>query len=273
MDRFPSLTVHDARGVCWVSIDRQGDRNSLDRQTIDELCEQLADAERSGARAMVYQGAGEAYFIGGADGVEMYELDSDGAHAFSLHIQDLFNRMEQSPLLLVAAIDGHCFGGGLEFALACDLRVATGRSRLGLPEVRLGIIPGGGGTQRLPRVVGFGRAVEMVLEGRLHSADKALEAGLVHAVVPPSELVTWAEDKVRRVISSPAFALAAAKRALYAGRTLPLDEGLGVEADAFAGCFSERYFADCVGEQLRDGRLVTTRDTATERKAGRRADV
>lgn len=273
MNRFPNLMVREEHDACWVSINRPGDRNALDSQTMDALMGQLEAAEQAGSRAIVYQGSGESHFIGGADGVEMYELDPEGARAFSSRIQELFNTMERSPLLLLAAIDGLCFGGGLEFALACDLRVATDRARLGLPEVKLGIIPGGGGTQRLPRVVGFGRAVEMVLGGRLSTADEALKVGLVHAVVPPSELVPWVQDRVCRAAVLPAFAFAAAKRALYAARSLPLDEGLEVEADAFAGCFAESYFADRVREQLRDGRLVTTRDPSTERKEGRHGDL
>jgi len=272
-NRFPNLAISQAQDALWVTINRPGDRNSLDSETIAQLQAQLEVAEASGVRAIVYQGSGEKYFIGGADGVEMYRLCPDEARGFSVRIQRLFNRMERSPLLLIAAIDGLCFGGGLEFALACDLRVASDGSRLGLPEVKLGIIPGGGGTQRLPRVVGFGRAVEMILCGRLHPAHDALEMGLVHAVVPATQLVNWAAEMVARVNAIPAFAFAAAKRAVYGSRSLPLKAGLGLEADRFAECFAENYFADRVREQLADGRLQSTRETHTEREVGEHGDV
>jgi enoyl-CoA hydratase/carnithine racemase len=271
--QFPNLAVDEAHGALWVTLDRPGDRNSLDSETIAQLLAQLESAEAAGVRAIVYRGRGETYFMGGADGVEMYRLRPDEARQFSVRIQGLFSRMEKSPLLLIAAMDGLCFGGGLEFALACDLRVASDRSRLGLPEVKLGIIPGGGGTQRLPRVVGFGRAVEMILGGRLRSAREALEAGLVHAVVPATELTSWAAEAVTRVNTIPAFAFAAAKQAVYASRDLPLDEGLKLEAERFAACFAESFFADQVSQQLRDGRLQSTKHIPSEPKVGDHGDV
>ncbi len=270
---WKGLTVRQENGVCWVTIDRVGDRNSLDSGTIDELRRQLESAEKADVRAVVYRGAGGAHFIGGADGVEMFEMTPDEARDFSHRIQELFVRMESSPLFLVAAMDGLCFGGGLEFALACDLRLASEAARLGLPEVRLGIIPGGGGTQRLPRMVGLGRAVEMILGGRLVSADEALRIGLVGAVVSAADLEGRAAEAARRVMEVPAHAFAAAKRAVYASRNLPLSQGLSLESDGFADCFRETYFADRVREQLANGRLKTTRPHAGERKAESHADA
>lgn len=267
------MTVREEDGVSWVTINRIEDRNSLDSETISELGRHLEVAEKADGRAIVYRGAGGTHFIGGADGVEMYEMGSEGAHAFSRRIQELFTRMESSPLFLVAAIDGLCFGGGLEFALACDLRLATETSRLGLPEVKLGIIPGGGGTQRLPRVVGFGRAAEMILGGRLYGAEDALRLGLVSAVVPAADLERRAAEAVRRVTEIPRHAFAAAKQALHASRDLPLPQGLAVETDRFADCFREPYFADRVREQLADGRLTTTRQRTGEGKADKHADA
>lgn len=273
MNYADRLTIREENEVHWVEIDRPGDRNALDSQMIDALMDHLARAEALGVRAIVYRGGGETYFIGGADGVEMYELDSDGACRFSKHIHALFNQMEASPILLLATIHGLCFGGGLEFALACDLRAATDGSRIGLPEVKLGIIPGGGGTQRLPRVVGFGRAVEMILGGRLCTAQEALTSGLLHAVVPGSEMDDWATEWCDRVRILPAFALSAAKRAVYAARDLPMAQGLALEAKEFAGCFSTRYFAERVREQLADGRLETTRTTREDKKEGRNGNL
>ncbi len=259
--RGTNLSIHEEDRIAWVTIDRPQDRNSLDSETIAELKQHLDDAEARGVRVIVYRGVGETYFIGGADGVEMYRYASDAARRFSRTIQALFDRMEQSPLVLVAAINGLCFGGGLEFALACDFRVAAMRARLGLPEVRLGIIPGGGGTQRLPRVVGFGKAVEMVLRGRLVSAREALDCSLVHKVVKDDDLMDDVRELSNQLISIPAFAQSAAKSAIYASQMKPMDEGLRFEAEQFATCFSQTYFADTVREQLSDGRLETTRET------------
>jgi len=245
--------------VDWVTIDRAGDRNALDSETLAQLGAHLEDAEGRGVRAIVYEGAGDEYFVGGADGVEMHRFTPQEARDFSRRIHALFRRMEASPILLVAAIDGLCFGGGLEFALACDVRIASARSRAGLPEVKLGIIPGGGGTQRLPRVIGMGRATEMILTGRLLGADEALDAGLVHRVVPVEGLRAEAEAWVARALRIPVHAFAAAKQATKVTYELPLERGLKVETERFAGCFENCFFADCVREQLANGRLETTR--------------
>ncbi|MCP4687316.1 MAG: enoyl-CoA hydratase/isomerase family protein, partial [Desulfobacterales bacterium] len=184
MDKaFRHLLVEERGEVCWVTINRPGDRNSLNSQLMDELIRMIGRIEKTSARAIVFTGAGETYFIGGADGMEMMQCHPEQARAFSNRIQGLFNRMEASPLILAAAINGLCFGGGYEFAMACDLRVAGEKARIGLPEVKVGLIPGGGGTQRLPRLIGFGRAMEMILSGRLYKGKEAARIGLVHVAV------------------------------------------------------------------------------------------
>mgnify|MGYP001066235519 CR=1 FL=1 len=252
------LVVRTSDRVDWVTIHRPGDRNALDSETLTELSLHLKNADTRGTRVIIYEGAGAEYFIGGADGVEMYQFSVEQAHTFSGRIQALFRSMEASSMLLISAIDGLCFGGGLEFALACDLRIATDRSRMGLPETKLGIVPGGGGTQRLPRVIGAGRATEMILTGRLVTAREALDAGLIHRVVPASglrsEAGTWAERGLR----IPVHAFEAAKRLTQAARELPLEQGLNLEARSFAHCFEDSFFADRVREQLADGRLKST---------------
>jgi enoyl-CoA hydratase len=263
---FPNLVTRELDQIHWVTINRPEDRNSLDSETLVQLRCHLETAEASGARAIVYEGKGDTYFIGGADGVEMYQHSPAEARHFSTRIQGLFNRMESSPLLLIAAIDGLCFGGGLEFALACDLRVASETSRIGLPEVKLGIIPGGGGTQRLPRLIGIGRAVEMVLTGRLYKAREALDAGLIHEIVAPADIESRVSELAERTKAISAHAFAAAKRAIYASQHLPFTTGLSVESDQFAECFADSTFADLVSEQLADGRLKTTRQHDTQKK-------
>jgi enoyl-CoA hydratase/carnithine racemase len=166
--------------------------------------------------------------------------------------------MEASPLILVAAINGLCFGGGFEFAMACDLRVASEEARIGLPEVKVGIIPGGGGTQRLPRLVGMGRAMEMILTGKLYKGKEACEMGLVHSVVPPDQLLKEAERILGPVFRNPQYALSQAKRAVRASSQNNLANGLRVESEAFSRCFTHDYFLRLMRQQLQEGTLKTT---------------
>jgi len=249
----------DPRGdICWVTIHRPEDRNSIDTVLMKELERVLKEAEKTTARAMVFTGAGSTHFIGGADGIEMMQCSPQGARAFSSRIQKLFNRMEASPLILVAAINGLCFGGGFEFALACDLRVASEEARIGLPEVKVGIIPGGGGTQRLPRLVGMGRAMEMILSGKLYKGREAFETGLVHSVVPPDQLLKEAEGILEPVFRNPQHALSQAKKAVRASQYTTLAKGLQVESQVFSRCFSHGYFLELMRRQLKEGTLKTT---------------
>ena len=166
--------------------------------------------------------------------------------------------MEASPLILVAAINGLCFGGGFEFAMACDLRVASEEARMGLPEVKVGIIPGGGGTQRLPRLIGMGRAIEMILSGKLYKGREAWKMGLVHSVVPPNQLLKEAERILEPVFRNPQHALSQAKRAVRASSQKTLTDGLRVESEAFSRCFSHDYFLQLMRKQLKEGSLKTT---------------
>jgi enoyl-CoA hydratase len=244
--------------ICRVTINRPEDRNSIDTALMKELAQILKKAEKSPARAIVFTGAGTTHFIGGADGIEMMQCTPARARSFSARIQNLFNRMEASPLILVAAINGLCFGGGFEFAMACDLRVASEEARIGLPEVKVGIIPGGGGTQRLPRLVGMGRAMEMILTGKLYKGREAWTLGLVHSVVPPDQLLAEAERILEPVFRSPQFALSQAKRAVRASSQNDLPGGLRVEREAFGRCFTHDYFPELMRRQLREGTLKTT---------------
>jgi enoyl-CoA hydratase/carnithine racemase len=249
----------DPRGdICWVTVNRPEDRNSIDTVLMKELEQTLKEAEKTPARAIVFTGSGETHFIGGADGIEMMQCGPQKAREFSTRIQKLFNRMEASPLILVAAINGLCFGGGFEFAMACDLRVASEEARIGLPEVKVGIIPGGGGTQRLPRLVGMGRATEMILSGKLYKGSAALEAGLVHSVVASDQLLKETERILEPVFRNPQYALSQAKKAVRASQNTTLAKGLQVESDAFSRCFSNDYFLSLMRKQLKEGTLKTT---------------
>ena len=264
----------DPRGeICWVTINRPHDRNSINSELMAELIRMLEQVEQTPARAVVFTGAGDTYFIGGADGIEMMQCNGEQARAFSSRIQDLFLRMEASPLILVAAINGLCFGGGYEFSMACDLRVASKMARIGLPEVKVGLIPGGGGTQRLPRLVGFGRAMEMILSGKLYKGTEAAQMGLIHLAVEPEALAAGVEELLKPVLRQPQYALSLAKRAVLASRSGSMEQGYREESEQFSHCFEHRFFPDLMVQQLREGSLETTADSSEVVKRRRKMKV
>ncbi|MBU1274939.1 MAG: enoyl-CoA hydratase/isomerase family protein [Proteobacteria bacterium] len=257
---FSLLSLRPGPQICWAAIERQVDRNSINSQLMAEVEALLEQVESSPAQVLVFTGAGSSHFIGGADGIEMMQLDRPGALAFSRRFQALLDRMEASPLLLVAAINGLCFGGGFEFALACDLRVAAHGARIGLPEVKVGLIPGGGGTQRLPRLVGQGLAMEMILGGKLHPGEDAARLGLVHRAVPDGQLERGVDELLEPILRNPGYALSLAKRAVKAAQGNPLPQGLEAEAELFSHCHDQSFFRDLMVEQMRSGALTTSAD-------------
>lgn len=257
---YPNLSVSPKGDICWATIDRQIDRNSFNSDLMIQIDALLEEVESSSARALVFTGAGKTHFIGGADGIEMMQLDRPGAERFSQKFQAMLNRLEASPLILVAAINGLCFGGGFEFALACDLRVATKSARIGLPEVKVGLIPGGGGTQRLPRLVGGGLAMEMILSGMLYPGEKATKMGLVHRVVDDETMEQGVEELLEPIFRNPQYALSLAKLAVKASQSGSMADGLVAEASLFSRCHDQSFFRDLMVEQLRSGALSTTAD-------------
>lgn len=257
---YTRLQVEGDEPVRMVTISRPQDRNSFDSTLMAEITGLMDELEASEARAIIFTGDGEEYFIGGADGCEMMLCDPDSAMDFSRRFQAVLNLLESSRLITVAAINGLCFGGGFEFALACDLRVASTRAKIGLPEVKVGLIPGGGGTQRLPRLVGQGLAMEMILSGKLYPGAKAVEMGLVNRVADPDELIQIAHDLLKPILRQPHYALALAKAAVRRGLDTGLDEGLKIESDKFSRCFERDYFPKLMIDQLQSGSLATSHD-------------
>ena len=217
-----------------VTVDRPSKLNALDDGTIAELdgcIAELSDDQDIGA--IVLTGAGEKAFVAGADISVLGRQGVVDGRDNALRGQALTRRIENSPKPVIAAINGYALGGGLELALACDMRFASSNARLGLPETSLGIIPGYGGTQRLPRLVGMGRALQMILTGDPVDAEEALRIGLVNAVFEPGELLIETKAIARRVVSRGPTAVALAKQAALRGAQLSLTEGLAVEADLF----------------------------------------
>jgi len=216
--------------------------NSFNKQVIDELDAAidslLADDE---AKAIVITGGGTNAFVAGADIPEIRQLlDSPAegygaAREFIERGQGLFLKIENSPKPIIAAINGFCLGGGLELAMSCHLRICSDRARMGQPEINLGIIPGWGGTQRLARLAGKGKAIELILTGDMVTAQEAYRLGLVNKVVPAGAVLKEARGMARKIVSKSKFPVAAALRAITEGLPLPMEEGLRIEAEQFVG--------------------------------------
>ncbi|MBM4063919.1 MAG: hypothetical protein FJ265_22905, partial [Planctomycetes bacterium] len=208
--------------------------NALDGPTIAELDAVFAALDADPAvGAIVLTGAGEKAFVAGADIAELSKQGVLDGRQNSLAGQALTLRIENCSKPVLAAINGFALGGGLELALACDVRCAATTAKLGLPEVSLGIIPGYGGTQRLARLCGTGTALQLILTGDPLPADEALRVGLVNGIFEPQDLLAKVEEIGRRMVSRGPQALALAKEAVRRGAALPLAEGLQLEADLF----------------------------------------
>jgi enoyl-CoA hydratase len=230
----PSLLVSEKDGIATVAVNRPDRLNALDRRLLDELTAFFEEAaEKDGLRAVVLTGAGERAFAAGADIEELAALDAPGAKALSQKGQRLCDLIEAHPLPVLAAVNGFALGGGCELALACDLRFAAETARFGLPEVTLGIIPGYGGTQRLARIVGRGRALEMILTGAMIDAQEALRIGLANRVFPRETLLAETEAVARKIAANAPMAVRFAKEAVRRGLDGALAEGQAVEAGLF----------------------------------------
>ncbi len=214
-------------------------RNSLTMALLRELRTRVEAAACDRAlRAVVLTGEGDRAFCAGADLKERARMTAEEVHVFHAAVRDGFNGIERAPQPFVAAINGVALGGGLELALACDLRVVADGAEVGFPEVGLGIIPGAGGTVRLPRVVGVGRAKDLILTGRRVGAAEALALGLVSRVAPPGRLRDDAVALAEQVARNAPISLRQAKRAVDGGVDLPLGEALAFENRLYQDCLA-----------------------------------
>jgi enoyl-CoA hydratase len=231
---FQSLRIEQRGPVTVLSVNRPQVLNAIDRATLLELEEAVAWFVADDAQgALILTGAGDKAFVAGADIKELSVLDARTAEAISRLGQRVVDAFERAPKPVIAAVNGYAFGGGCELALGCHIRLASDNAVMGLPEVGLGIIPGYGGTQRLPRLVGQGRALELILSGRRVKADEAERIGLVNRVVPQAELIAEAEKLALAILKNGPIALEMALEAVVRGMTLPLPEGLRFESGRF----------------------------------------
>ena len=236
MGEYVNLEVSDA-GVGTIRLDRPK-VNALNAQMAREIADAV-DAARADERvraAIVY--GGERVFAAGADIKEMADLDAVSMYRYIGEFQDVFTRLERLPVVTIAAINGYALGGGCEMTLACDFRVCAEDAKLGQPEIQLGVIPGAGGTQRLPRLVGVGRAKDIIFSGRMVDAEEALRIGLVDRVVPPAAVLEAATKLAERYARGPSVALAAAKAAIQGGVESDITNGLLIERQAFVALFA-----------------------------------
>ncbi len=226
----------------WT-IDGEGRRNSLSRAMLSELLGHLQRIQtRRDLRCVVVTGKGDKAFCAGADLKERATMTDDDVRAFHGSLRRSLRGMEHASQVFVAAINGAALGGGLELALACDIRIASDAAEMGLPEVALGIIPGGGATQRLPRAIGVARAKDLILTARRIGAAEALAYGLVSRTAPAQRLLDEALELAGRVARNAPVSLRQAKRAIDGGWQLPLDEALDLE---------HRMYKDCLGTKDR----------------------
>ncbi|MDH5674202.1 MAG: enoyl-CoA hydratase-related protein [Myxococcales bacterium] len=224
--------------VATLTINREQALNALDRETLEALSDVLTRLAGDLPLAAVITGAGKRAFVAGADIAAMREMSVQEATDFARLGQGVFAAIEQLACPVIAAVNGFALGGGTELALACDFIYASDRARFGQPEVKLGIIPGFGGTQRLSRRVGPGMARELIYSGRMIDAAEALRIGLANRVVPAAELLDAVASTAREIAAVGPGAVAASKRVILAGADLSLAEAIELEARAFGECFA-----------------------------------
>jgi enoyl-CoA hydratase len=230
--RYIGLQVDDAIGV--VTVDRQNKLNALNADTVRELADAFrALHEDDAVRGVIVTGAGPKAFVAGADIGELSRMDPLAGIRVSREGQDAFRFLERMPKPVIAAVNGFALGGGLELALACHLRVASSNARFGLPEVKLGIIPGYGGTVRLPRLVGRARALELILTGDMIDAAEAHRIGLVNRVVEPGALMAETMQLLRRITANGPVAVALALEAVDRAATSTTEDALILESNLF----------------------------------------
>ena len=242
---FETIQIETEDHVAVLEIHRPEKLNALNRQTISELSKALAalDADRE-VQVIILRGAGPKAFAAGADIAEFAGFgESEGRELAAPGQRELFDLVENLQTPVIAAVNGFALGGGLELAMACHFRVASQNAKMGLPEVSLGVIPGYGGTQRLPMLIGRGRAMELILTGSMIGADRALEIGLVNHVVAPEELLPFCRGLAGKIVKNSPVAISHAIKAVNAGFSSN-KPGFQAEIEAFGQCFATGDFRE-----------------------------
>ena len=253
---YTNLLYDVEDSIALVIVNRPEKLNPLNIDTIDALDSCFTDvASDPDVKAVIVTGAGEKAFVAGADINQLAELSALGGQEWGLRGQQVFSKIENLTKPVIAAVNGYALGGGLELAMSCHIRIASENAKLGQPEVKLGIVPGYGATQRLPRLVGKGRALEMILTGDPVTAEEAHRIGLVNRVASREELIPAARGIASRILENGPVAVALCLQAVNRGLEMPLDAALAWEASQFG--------LSCATEDIREG----TRAFLEKRKA------
>lgn len=243
---YENLKIADAGGIRTITINRPDKLNALNVATVAELDAAIAETASDHAiAALIITGSGDKAFVAGADISELQSLGPVEAKEFALRGQAVFRRLERLTIPVIAAVNGYALGGGCELAMACHIRVATSNAIFGQPEVKLGLIPGYGGTQRLPRLIGRGRALEILLTGKNVNAEEALRIGLVNAVCEPADLDGVLAKILKSVMVNGPLAVSHCIEAVNSGLDMGLDDGCLLEATLFG--------VGAASEQMREG--------------------
>ena len=243
---YENLLYEKRDGIAYITFNRPKVLNALNRKTIEELHQVLVDARDDvSVRVLILTGAGEKAFVAGADINELAQQSPVDGKEFSVYGQKIARLLETMGKPSICAINGFALGGGCEMALCCSIRIASKTAKLGQPEVKLGIIPGYGGSQRLARLCGKGLAHELCLTGEMVSAEEAQRVGLVNHVYEPAELLPAAETMAKKIIEKAPLAVKYCMEAIERGVEMPLEEGLFLEATLFGLC--------CATADMREG--------------------
>lgn len=242
---YHNITYKNADGITWITINRPKKLNALNKATIEELHDAFDAANKDKAtKVIVITGRGDKAFVAGADISEFASFNETQGKELAAKGQELlFDFVAQLSTPVIAAVNGFALGGGLELAMAAHFRIASDNAKMGLPETSLGVIPGYGGTQRLPQLIGKGRAMELIMTATMIDAATALNYGLVNYVVPQDELLPLAQTLARKIMRNSTVAIAAAIKAINANFTEGIN-GFDVEVQQFGHCFGTDDFAE-----------------------------
>lgn len=237
-EELKNVTLEKEGNLAIITINRPKALNALNSETLRDLDLAITNVENdTNVYCVILTGAGEKSFVAGADIAEMKDLDSKAGEEFGLLGNRVFRRLENLDKPVIAAISGFALGGGCELAMACDIRIASEKARFAQPETGLGITPGFGGTQRLPRIVGLGKAKELIYTCAMVNAEEALRIGLVNKVVPIENLMEEAKKMATAICANAPIAVKLCKDAINRGMQVNIDEAIEIEAEDFGKCF------------------------------------
>jgi enoyl-CoA hydratase len=236
---YENIVYEVKDGIAFITFNRPKSLNALNSALLAEFSQALDDiATNENIRVLVLTGAGDKSFVAGADISELATFDSLKAKAFAKRGHDIINKLQQLPIAVIAAVNGFALGGGTEIAIACDFIYASENAKFGQPEINLGVIPGFGGTQRLPRLIGTNMAKELIFTGKMISGAEALQLGLVNQVLPQDKLMEEVIKTAGAIASKGKASLRAAKQAINNGMNVDLASGCNIEIDAFSLCYA-----------------------------------